>query len=429
MAAAQGGGGAEPDRTASRRIEPRRTEPAPLDGRGSHGEPSRLGAPHDPLAPRRGEPRHTLTTPDTAGAERGLHERRPGAPLIVTEDEELLDDLLRLCAAAGAEPEVSFGPPPYPGTWQAAPLVLVGDDCSAAVRRAQRRPGVLLIGRDLDDQDVWRRAVDIGADHVLFLPDAERWLVDRIADAAEGVGETALTVGVVGGRGGAGASTLACALAVTAARSGRRTMLVDGDPLGGGLDVLLGGERVSGLRWPDLAEAQGRVSGGALEESLPRLHDLSVLSWDRGDSVMIGADAMRSVLGAARRRGGVIVVDLPRRMDDAVVEALSQIDVGLLVVPAELRAVAAADRVASRVGMVLRDLRIVTRGPFPSGLDTAEIARLLRLPVAGELPPEKGLLEAVESGAPPGAAGRGPLARFSAAFLDDALRSRGGVTA
>ncbi|WP_241968239.1 septum site-determining protein Ssd [Streptomyces sp. ICBB 8177] len=373
-------------------------------------------------------PRREPASPDTGEPERGA-ERRPGAPLIVTEDEELLDDLLRLCAAAGAEAEVSFGPPPYPGTWQAAPLVLVGDDCSTALRRAQRRPGVLLIGRDLDDQDVWRRAVDIGADHVLFLPDAERWLVDRIADAAEGVGETALTVGVVGGRGGAGASTLACALAVTAARSGRRTMLVDGDPLGGGLDVLLGGERVSGLRWPDLAEAQGRVSGGALEESLPRLHDLSILSWDRGDSVMIGAEAMRSVLGAARRRGGVVVVDLPRRLDDAVVEALSQIDVGLLVVPAELRAVAAADRVASRVGMVLRDLRVVTRGPFPSGLDTAEIARLLRLPVAGELPPEKGLLEAVESGAPPGAAGRGPLARFSAAFLDDALRSRGGVVA
>jgi hypothetical protein len=31
---------------------------------------------------------------------------RRGGPLIVTEDTELLDDLLRLCAAAGATPEV-----------------------------------------------------------------------------------------------------------------------------------------------------------------------------------------------------------------------------------------------------------------------------------------------------------------------------------
>ncbi|MEU1624252.1 septum site-determining protein Ssd [Streptomyces sp. NPDC020096] len=347
--------------------------------------------------------------------------------MIVTEDEDLLDDLLRLCAAAGVEPEVAFGPPTSPGSWASAPLILVGDDRSAALRGMQRRSGVLLIGRDLDDQDVWRRAVGIGADHVLFLPDAETWLVDRIADAAEGVGEPALTIGVVGGRGGAGASTLACALAVTAARGGRRTMLIDGDPMGGGLDVLLGGERAAGLRWPDLAESQGRVSSGALEESLPRLHDLSVLSWDRGDSVVITPEAMRSVLGAARRRGGVVVVDLPRRVDDGVVEALSQTDVGLLVVPAELRAVAAADRVASRMGMILPDLRVVARGPYPSGLDDEEIARLLGLRLAGELPPEHGLLEAIDGGKPPGGNGRGPLARFCTAFLAEALPSGGSV--
>jgi septum formation inhibitor-activating ATPase MinD len=125
----------------------------------------------------------------------------------------------------------------------------------------------------------------------------------------------------------------------------------------------------------------------------------------------------------------VVVVDLPRRVDEAVIEALAQIDVGLLVVPAELRAVAAADRVASRMGMVLRNLRVVARGPFPSGLDDAEIARLLRLPLAGELPLEKGLLDAVYAGRPPGAQARGPLARFCAAFLDDATRTGGSVTA
>ncbi|MFE2426619.1 septum site-determining protein Ssd [Streptomyces sp. NPDC059373] len=371
----------------------------------------------------------------------------PGGPLIVTEDEALLDDLLRLCAAAGAQPEVAFAGPPRAGSWETAPLVLVGAERrapgggdgrvggvgSAGVRRlrgAARRGGVLLIGRDLDDPDVWRQAVDIGADHVIFLPDAEKWLVDRIADAAEGVGVPALTIGVVGGRGGAGASTLACALAVTAARSGRRTMLVDADPLGGGLDVLLGAERAAGLRWPDLAESRGRVNSGALEESLPRTHALSVLSWDRGDAVVIPPQAMRSVMGAARRRGGVVVVDLPRRIDDAVTEALTQIDVGLLVVPAELRAVAAAGRVASRIGMVLKDLRVVARGPFGSGhLGDEAIAKLIGLPLAGELPLEPGLSAALDCGEAPGADARGPLARFCSAFLAEALPSGGSVAA
>ncbi|MEW1721699.1 septum site-determining protein Ssd [Streptomyces sp. NPDC093109] len=346
---------------------------------------------------------------------------RGARPLIVTEDVELLDDLLRLCAAAGVEPEVHHSVPERKGDWEDAPLVLVGDDAAARCHGAPRRRGVMLVGRDQDNPDVWRWAVEIGADCVLRLPDAESWLVDRIADAAEGAGRQALTIGVIGGCGGAGASTLACALAVTAARARRRTMLIDGDPLGGGLDVLLGGEQTEGRRWPDFAASKGRVAGGALEESLPRLHGLRVLSWDRGDSVLVRPEAMRSVLAAARRRGGIVVVDLPRRVDEAVAEALAQLDLGLLVVPGGLRAVAAAGRVASMVSMVLPDLRVVVRGPYAAGLDEQWIADVLRLPLAGELPVEPGLSQAQDTGAPPGSHIRGPLAAFCAAFWERAL--------
>ncbi|MEU8758587.1 septum site-determining protein Ssd [Streptomyces sp. NPDC048659] len=340
--------------------------------------------------------------------------------LIVTEDLALLDDLLRLCAAAGAEAEVHHTVPER-GGWTDPPLVLVGDDAAARCRGATRRQGVLLVGRDPDDPGVWRRAVELGADEVLTLPGDETRLVDRIADAAEGTGRQALTVGVIGGRGGAGASTLACALALGAARAGRRTLLVDGDPLGGGLDVLLGGEREEGRRWPDFAASKGRLAGGALEESLPSVRGLRVLSWDRGDSVTVPPAAMRSVLAAARRRGGVVVVDLPRRVDGAVAEALAQLDLGLLLVPGELRAVAAAHRVASTVGMVLRDLRAVVRGPYAPGLDDRWIADALRLPLAGELPYDPGLSAARDGDPPPGADARGGLGRFCTAFWERVL--------
>ncbi|MFI1938232.1 septum site-determining protein Ssd [Streptomyces purpureus] len=351
-------------------------------------------------------------------------EGRRAGPLIVTEDVALLDDLLRLCAAAGAEPEVRHEVLQHRASWDDAPLVLVGDDAADRCRGAARRDGVLLVGRDQDDPGVWRRAVEIGADCVLRLPDAESWLVDRIADTVEGVGSQAMTVGVIGGRGGAGASTLACALALAAARGGRRTMLVDGDPLGGGLDVVLGGEHSEGRRWPDFAASKGRVAGGALEESLPALHGLRVLSWDRGDSVVVPPEAMRSVLAAARRRGGVVVVDLPRRVDEGVAEALAQLDMGLLVVPGELRAVAAANRVASMAGMVLRDLRVVARGPYAAGLDEQWVAGTLGLPLAGELPIEPFLLASQDAGTPPGSV-PGPLARFCTAFWDGALAADG----
>ncbi|MFJ4842234.1 septum site-determining protein Ssd [Streptomyces sp. NPDC088746] len=364
-------------------------------------------------------------------------EGRRDGPLILTEDPDLLDDLLRLCAAAGAVPEVQHAAPGERAGWDRAPMVLVGDDAARECRGMPRRPGVMLVGRDQEDPDVWRHAVEIGAEYVLRLPASEGWLVDQIANAVEGVGRPAITVGVMGGRGGSGASTLACALAVTAARSGRRTMLIDGDPLGGGIDVLLGGEESEGLRWPDFARSKGRLGGGALEESLPALHGLRVLSWGRDEEVIVPPQAMRSVLAAARRLGGVVVVDLPRRFDESVTEALAQLDIGLLVVPGELRAVAAAQRVAAVARTVLEDLRVVARGPYTAGLDEQWMARALGLPLVGGLPTEPALSSAQDSGVPPGGNSRGPLARFCTAFWDladvpvrpDAVpaRSRAGV--
>ncbi|WP_411109623.1 septum site-determining protein Ssd [Streptomyces sp. c-19] len=381
---------------------------------------SRTGAAASASAPGRAE---TQGGPEAQGAD----EPRRTGPLIVTEDLGLLDDLLRLCAAAGVEPEVHHRVPERRASWTDPPLVLVGDDVAALCRGAVRRPGTVLVGREHDDPAVWRLAVEIGAEGVLRLPDAEAVLVDRIADAAEGVGRQALTVGVVGGRGGAGASTLACGLALAAARTGRRTLLVDGDPLGGGLDVLLGGEREEGRRWPDFAASKGRLAGGALEESLPSVRGVRVLSWGREPVDAVPPEAVRSVLSAARRRGGVVVVDLPRGTDAAAAEAQAQLDLGLLVVPGELRAVAAAHRVASTLSVGVRDLRAVVRGPYAAGLDERWVADALRLPLAGELPYDPGIVEDQDAGLPPGAEPRGPLGRFCDAFWTRALGSGGAV--
>ncbi len=358
-------------------------------------------------------PTAAVTTPGGPAA-------TPGGPLIVTEDENLLDDLLRLCAAAGALPEVAHGTPAQRTTWGRASLVLVGDECADRLAGLPHREGIVLVGREPADPGIWQRAVRVGARNVALLPDEEGWLVDRIADSVEDADAPALTVGVIGGRGGAGASTLACALAIGAARTGRRTMLVDADPLGGGLDVLLGAERADGLRWPAFAGSRGRMAGRALEEVLPEPHSLRLLSWDRSDCD-VPPEAVRAVLAAARRRGGVVVVDLPRGTDGSAVEVLGQLDLGLLVVPSELRAVAAAHRVASAIGMMMGDLRLVVRGPCGPGLDGEEIARLLGLPLAGEVPVEPGLAEALISGRPPGGAERGPLAAFCAEFWARAL--------
>lgn len=347
-------------------------------------------------------------------------------PLLLTADPDALDDLLRLAATAGVDVDVAADVPSARSRWPGAPLVLVGPDLVEPVARSRlpRRGGVVVLGRDLDDAGIWQRAVAVGAEQVVFLPDAEPWLVEALADAAEGQGREGLLVAVVGGRGGAGATTLSAALALSAVRRELATLLLDGDPLGGGVDLVFGGESVPGLRWPELAATRGRVPAAALAQALPAMPvggGLRVLSWDRGDPAVLPADAVRAVLTAARHTCDLVVADLPRSLDDAGREVLAAAATTLLVVPAEVRATAAAGRVAARVVPLCRDVRLVVRGPAPSGLTAAHVVRALGLPLAGDLRPEPGLDAALERGEPPGRRPRSPLGVLCGRLLDDLL--------
>ena len=361
---------------------------------------------------------------DRAGSDIAGGPAGAGRTLVLSADEELVDDLLRLASAAAVELVVVPEAGAARGTWGAAPLVLVGDDQAAAVIDAglPRRRGVVVVGRSLDAPGIWQRAVAVGAEQVVFLPEAEGWLVDRLADSAD-VGATGLVLCVVGGRGGGGATTLAAALAFAGLRRRMRTLLVDADPLGGGIDLVLGGEDAPGLRWPDLASARGRVAPSALSASLPEVDALTVLSWDRGDLLEVGADAISSVLTAGAKAADLVVVDLPRRADSAAEVALAMADRCFLVLPAELRAIASAGRVASGIASLTPDLRVVVRGPAPSALDAEVVAQALGLPLAGRCRPEPGLASALERGDPPGRT-RGPLATLADALLADVAGSR-----
>lgn len=354
-------------------------------------------------------------------------------PLVVTSDDEVLDELLRLAAAGGTDVDVAPDPAAGRSRWSAAPLVLLGADQAQPCLQARlpRRPDVVLVGRDTVSDAAWRLAELIGVQHVALLPAAEPWLVDRFAQATtapEGRPSGRL-VAVVGGRGGAGASVLAGALAVTAARRGMRTLLVDGDPLGGGLDLVLGWEQLEGLRWPALTAADGRVDPPALVGALPSRGDLVLLSWDRGDLLAVPAEAMAATVDAGRRGRDLVVVDLPRQLDEAAVVALHAADQVFVVVPAELRATAAAARVAAAVGRHCANVSVVVRGPAPGRLKAREVARALDLPLAGTLRPEPDICRGLERGEAPAASGRGPLAVLCQRLITDLTGSRPEVAA
>ncbi|GIF53293.1 secretion/DNA translocation related CpaE-like protein [Asanoa ferruginea] len=352
---------------------------------------------------------------------------RPGfrLPLLVTADADLLDELLRIAAAAGTEVDVAPDPTAARPRWSRAPLVIVGQDQAAACLRARlpRRQRVVIVGRG--PAPGWDLAEPLGAEYVLQLPEAEEWLLRRLGPSVDAGGRV---VAVLGGRGGAGASVLAGALAVTAARDGKRTLLIDADPFGGGLDLILGWETVEGLRWPGLTAAEGRFDPLALVRALPQRGDLVMLSFDRGDPLPLPAEALAAALDAGRRARDLIVVDLPRRLDDAAVAALQAADHTLLVVPAELRATAAATQVAKAVTMHCAAASVVVRGPAPGNLSATEVARSVGFPLAGLLPSEPGLVRGLEHGEAPASGGRGPLADLCRRVITD-LFGNGGVAA
>jgi secretion/DNA translocation related CpaE-like protein len=351
----------------------------------------------------------------------------PTAPLLVTDDDLLLSDLVRLAAAAGVAPEVARSSGSALRSWAAAPLVLVGADRSRdlAACAPPRRERVHVVGRDPLPDDLFRDALQLGAESVTALPTSESWLVELLTDVGDGGGSTGVTVGVVGGAGGVGASVFAAALGQVCA-STDSTLVVDADVLGAGVDRVLGLEDVEGIRWDALLHATGRLSARSLREALPRRDRLSVLTWPVDRASTLQAFAMREALSAARRGFGTVVVDVPRHPDPVVDEVLARCDHVLLVSTLTVPAVSASTRVARRLpsgastGLVLRG--------GAAGVAPDEVARLLGLPVVATMGDQRGLDEAISLGIGPLRSGRGPLAR-AARQAADVIRDRARVAA
>lgn len=355
-----------------------------------------------------------------------MHQHRPVA---LVGDETVLDDLLRLAAAAGCELQRIADPGELRTCWAAAPLVLLDPEATAVAARSRlsRRRGIVVVAGRKPDTDLLRQAVAIGAEQVVTLPADEGWVIGAFADTVDGPArEAGRVLAVLGARGGAGASVLAAAVAHRALRQQRSALLIDGDPLGGGLDVLLGAEAEDGLRWPELQLTEGRVAAASLHAALPgHAHGdarLTVLSCGR-DGPGPDAAAVEAVIESGSRSGELVVCDVPRDIPEAARAAVERADLAVLLVPAEVRACAAARRVAARIRECGTEPVAVVRGPAPGGLPAAQVAQAAGVPLLTAMRAEPNLPAAVESGEfqprP-----RGPLAKAADAVLAELIEPR-----
>ncbi len=190
--------------------------------------------------------------------------------LAVLAEPALRDERDRVAAAVGVRVvHAGSALPVSRKTWSAAAAVVLDEAAAQGCTHTglpRRSHVIVLTGSEPASPATWAAAIEVGAGHVLRLPAQEHDLVRELADAGESArdsGARGEVVAVIGGRGGAGASVFAVALAQAATDS----LLVDLDPWGGGIDLLVGAETTPGVRWPDLSLQGGRLNWSAVREA------------------------------------------------------------------------------------------------------------------------------------------------------------------
>jgi len=229
--------------------------------------------------------------------------------------------------------------------------------------------------------------------------------------------QTAHIIGVIGGSGGVGASVLSAAIAIRAAQAGMRPVCLDGDRLGGGLDVTLGIEQERGVRWPDLAGARGRIDGPELLRRLPSVDGVGVLSFDRARDVPLAAEIVHDVLLALSVAADVVVVDLPSP-DHQIFEALApSVDAMVLLAGSGICDLAGASAIAGHLIEACPDVWLCLRTSGKGGHFADTVAGALDLPLLTVVREEPSLATDLLHGIPPGNSAKGPLAAAGDAVL------------
>lgn len=329
----------------------------------------------------------------------------PACPLLITADETLLDHVVTVAAAAGVEtmvaPDVGTALP----SWPAASVVLAGIDQAHGLLHRRPRPlrPVHLLGDEHDRAELCSLSAQLGA-AVVVLPE-HRALLGTLVQTGAATDRDGILVAVRGATGGVGASTVAVGLAWRAARAGRRGIVVDLDPYGGGLDLVLGAEAEPGWRWPDLAPVTGQLTD--LGPRLPHVDGLAVVAAGRRDTALVPpVTAVDTVLSGCLREHDLVVADLGTGLpSELTAEVLARAHTALLLVRDDVRGVAAGDAMVRAGRESGLDWQVVLcRGSGP-GLPPDSVADTIGADVVATLPYDRGLQLALQRGEPPGQVG------------------------
>ena len=273
----------------------------------------------------------------------------------------------------------------------------------------------------------------IGAADVLVMPQPAETVIFALRKAAIAAADSSSgkVVTVFSPKGGSGKTVLATNLAVAAARSGVKTLLVD-------LDLQFGDSALTLALSPratiaDLAASAGEVDGEKLKAFVTSdpVTGLSVLpSPQRPEEAdVVGAAELAAVLSAAKSSYDAVVIDTGPLFDAAMLAALDHSDQLLLVCNPEvtsLKNVRIGIETIDRLGFERERVSLVAnRIGAPGGVDRGEIELALDAKVAYELPDDKAVPAAVNRALPVVIADEGgPFARALGELLPSLFTTR-----
>lgn len=323
------------------------------------------------VGPARGRSRFPLA-PVPAGSADGMHRALWAGP-----DAALRELVADHATAAGLELVDEADPGPIAvQLMDAAALVTAPGTAGFRSRGASVAAGapplLVVTGEQVVTTSAWRSALASGARALLQLPADSEQLLSHLSELSRPRSDSTV-IGVAAGHGGAGASSFAARLAA-AARPDGPVVLVDGDPLGGGLDLLVEHGGAAGVGWSDL-EGLGSQDGTALREGLPVVDEVALLV--AGDGPGPQASALSRALTALAPGGGTVVVDLSASLVAAAAEHLDRL---LLVTTATDHAVRATARRLDIWPLPAGLVSVVVRRQGP--LHPGDIAADLSLPLA-----------------------------------------------
>lgn len=314
--------------------------------------------------------------------------------------------------------------------WRSATVVIVdipGLRACTVAGLPKRARVVLIPEPDSDRLSTRSQPVAVIAE----LPGHSQELVDYLRGVTRVGAPQGVVLAVSSACGGAGATSLALAMAAAAVDGGLETVLIDADPLGYGVDAIVGVANGGGLGWSDFYQAEGKVASGLFRQSLPVVDGVGILGWRGAQAHLPDSASLGAVTDAAREAVDVTIFDLgrwfylPTSQEQQVARTtlLARLDALTVVAPTESRGAFGCERILQGGLATALQPMLVTRGPSPAGLHPADLADGLQLRHIAHVDFDRVSAKMLDQGVNPGPPQRTKLARAARRVLRECLRT------